>query len=311
MSNILNGKWKFLSITVIGILATSLLAVAFQLPQQLQDTLFAEQVNAPFGLPSAYGAGALTKVFALPSNNVFRATGYYNIVFTTATTGTIKTIEITFPAGFNVGSTKLLQTQGTGAGSLSVSGQVVKYTITTPVSVTAPKAMTIMIASIVNPAITSNQVSVVTKDASNVVIDGPTNSATFSLTQVTNSMIASNSITTAKILDGQVMTSDLANNAVSLAKLAADAVNSAKIVDGTIQLVDLAANSVDSSKIVDGSVRPLDLAPIPNSFSRPDAGNAGYYLSMAIGTDGLPVISYFDNTNADLKVLRCGIEGCS
>ena len=87
-------KWKYLSITLIGILATSMLSVAFQLPQLVQDTLFAEQVNAPLGLQLAYGAGALTNVFALPSNNVFKGTGYYNIGFTTATTGTIKTIEI-------------------------------------------------------------------------------------------------------------------------------------------------------------------------------------------------------------------------
>src|SRR5438093_285757 len=133
-------KWKYLSIALIGILATSLLA-AFQLPQQLQDTLFAEQVNAPYGLPSAYGAGALTNVFALPSNNLFKGTGYYNVGFTTATTGTIKTIEITYPVGFNVAGAKLIQSQGTGAGSISVIGQVVKYTITTPVSVTAPKGM--------------------------------------------------------------------------------------------------------------------------------------------------------------------------
>src|SRR3989454_6181294 len=143
-------RWKLLSITLVGILTTSMLSIAFQLPQQLQDTLFAEQINAPYGLPSAYGAGALTNVFALPSNNVFKGTGYYNIGFTTATTGTIKTIEITFPAGFNVAGAKLLLTQGTGAGSLSVSGQTVKYTIATPVSVPASKSMTIMIASIVN-----------------------------------------------------------------------------------------------------------------------------------------------------------------
>src|SRR2546422_5864789 len=170
-------RWKLLSITLVGLLATSMLAVAFQLPQQLQDTMFAEQVNAPYGLPSAYGAGALTNVFALPSNNVFKGTGYYNIGFTTATTGTIKTIEITYPGGFNVAGAKLLLAQGTGAGSISVSGQVVKYTITTPVSVTAPKGMSILLANIVNPAIASNQVSVTTKDASAVIIDVPTNSA--------------------------------------------------------------------------------------------------------------------------------------
>src|SRR5437867_6860567 len=167
-------KWKYLSITLIGILATSMLSVAFQLPQQIQDTLFGEQVNAPYGPHLAYGAGALTNVFALPSNNLFKGSAFYNVGFTTATTGTIKTIEITFPAGFNVAGAKLIQSVGTGAGSISVSGQVVKFAIASPVSVTAPKAMMIMIGNIVNPAVTSNQVSVATKDAAAVVLDGPT-----------------------------------------------------------------------------------------------------------------------------------------
>ena len=202
-------RWKLLSITLVGILATSMLAVAFQLPQQLQDTLFAEQVNAPFGLPSAYGAGALTNVFALPSNNLFKGTGFYNIGFTTATTGTIKSIETTFPAGFNVAGAKLLLTQGTGAGSLSVSGQTVKYTIATPVSVPASKSMIIMIGNIVNPAVTSNQVSVATKDATAAIIDGPTNSATFSLIQVTNSMIGSSAVSNSKIQNGAITSSKI------------------------------------------------------------------------------------------------------
>src|SRR2546427_11258992 len=115
-------KWKYLSITLIGILATSMLSVAFQLPQLVQDTLFSEQVNAPYGLQLAYGAGALTNVFALPSNNLYKGTGFYNIVFTAAPTGTIKTIEITFPAGFSVASAKLIQSVAIDPSSLSISG---------------------------------------------------------------------------------------------------------------------------------------------------------------------------------------------
>ena len=36
----------------------------------------------------------------------------------------------------------------------------------------------------------------------------------------------------------------------------------------------------------------------------------GQYSSIAIGTDGYPIMSYFDSKNGDLKVVKCGNSAC-
>lgn len=53
-------------------------------------------------------------------------------------------------------------------------------------------------------------------------------------------------------------------------------------------------------------------APQATSLTAADsAAGVGTYSSLTIGADGLPVISYFDSTNGDLKVTKCGNAACS
>jgi hypothetical protein len=240
-------KWKILSFSLIGILvvSTALAALFFQIPQQLLNGLVTGQqmVNAPSIVQKVYGAGVLTNVFALPADNLFSTKTYYTIAFTTATAGAIREIEMTFPAGFNVASAKLLEVQGIGAGSLSVSGQVVKYTISSAVSVPASTAIKISLADITNAATTSNQVAVTTKALSGpniVIVDGPTNSAVFTLIQVSNPMIGANTVTAPK--------------------LTANSVDNTKIQDGQVTVTDLAPSSVDANKIRDGTVGKAEVS---------------------------------------------------
>ena len=40
-------------------------------------------------------------------------------------------------------------------------------------------------------------------------------------------------------------------------------------------------------------------------------GFVGWHTSIAIGADGFPVISYYDETNGDLKVAKCGDASCT
>jgi hypothetical protein len=41
------------------------------------------------------------------------------------------------------------------------------------------------------------------------------------------------------------------------------------------------------------------------------SADVGWFTSLAIGTDGNPVIAYYDATNADLKVARCNDPACA
>jgi hypothetical protein len=87
---------------------------------------------------------------------------------------------------------------------------------------------------------------------------------------VTATMLAADSVTTAKILDANVTAAKLATDSVetakikdanvTAAKLAADSVETAKIVDSNVTAAKLAADSVTTAKILDANVTDAKLA---------------------------------------------------
>jgi hypothetical protein len=149
-------------------------------------------------LKPAMAAGSLTSVTVIPTNNIVNTRTTYDIFFKTATTGTIKIINMTFPSGFDVSAaTKLIERSGIGSGSLSApSSTTLIYSVSNPVSVPAGTTIRLEIGRIVNSIIAGNfRVSIATENTTPIIIDGPTNSFSFPIKAIGTGDIADNSIT--------------------------------------------------------------------------------------------------------------------
>lgn len=91
------------------------------------------------------------------------------------------------------------------------------------------------------------------------------------------------------------------------------------IASGGVGAAQLGAGSVTSEKIAEGAVTETKIAAgaaIPGRpvFARStidSAGNVGLHTSVAIGSDGLGLISYYDATTADLNVAHCSNLACT
>ncbi len=185
-------------------------------------------------------AAPLRSQAAIPSNNIVSTTSTYEITFNTATAGQIRTIEIAFPAGYNVAGTSLIETAGIGSGTISRTGNTVIYTAGSPSNVGANTPIRLELANIVNTnAGQTASISITTKASNGNIIDGPTAAST----PVKN-----------------ISNLDIANSAVTTDKIGPNAVTNTKIADGDVITNDLADNAVTSQKIGDGQVAAAELS---------------------------------------------------
>jgi hypothetical protein len=142
--------------------------------------------NAYKKVKPALAAGTLTGVNVIPMTNIAGAMTTYDFFFRTATTGTIKTIEINFPP-LSVdprNATVMIEKIGIGSGKLAgffdmASVSKLTYTVTNPVSVAAGTNIRLEVARIIAVAPGDWFARIATKNTSGNIIDGPTQSPPF------------------------------------------------------------------------------------------------------------------------------------
>jgi hypothetical protein len=160
---------------------------------------FSTSSTSYFGvIKPATAAGTLTSVSFVPSSNLATMMSTYDISFRTGTTGTIKTIEILFPDGqFDVASaTRYLERSGIGSGSISVTTDSnITYTVNSPERVPAGTFIRLEIPRIIANVAGNFQANITTKNTHGGIIDGPTLSSKFLISDVGTTAIADNSIT--------------------------------------------------------------------------------------------------------------------
>jgi len=132
----------------------------------------------------------------MPSNNIVNTRTTYEVMFKTATTGTIKTIHMTFPNDFDLSAaTRIIEKSGIGSGSLSLSCSIsrcdLKYIVSSPVSVPAGTSIRLEIGRIINPD-TAGSYKVGISTEAQLILDGPTQSPSFPIKDITGNDVSPN-----------------------------------------------------------------------------------------------------------------------
>ncbi len=159
-----------------------------------------------------------------------------------------------------VGTTDLVFTQFTGAGAftsgdgLSQSGNTINVNVdNSSIEINSDtlrlKDAGITTAKIADSQVTNSKLATDSVSTSNV-IDG----------NITNDKLASDSVSTIKILDSSVTTAKILNANITNAKLATDSVSTSNVIDANITNSKLASDSVSTVKIVDANITTAKIA---------------------------------------------------
>lgn len=201
--------------------------------------------------------GAASSLQVRQTNNIVNTQAYYDIQFTTSTTGTISTIEMVFPPGTYLGGARPLEIEGVGDGKAEfIGGSTLIYRIHNPVSIPAGTEIRLEFMNINNPPTPSatNTVTVTTKDSSSIIIDGPTESPIYVMKQIGTNDIANGAITAGKM-----------SNSFMTSKILQDGQNGwnpdAILDPATFTITDSAVKAINSHVYISVD-EPSDVGPL-------------------------------------------------
>lgn len=145
---------------------------------------------------SALAAGLTNLSWAVSNNQAAATPTNYAYSFKTATTGTIKTITFTVSGAGLAGTPAIVVAYGIGAGTVARVGQVITYTVTAAVSVSAAIPIYIELSGLTNPATGSYTTAIATNTAVPAVIDnGTTPAVVFASTNTSKTIVVAKSLT--------------------------------------------------------------------------------------------------------------------
>ncbi len=129
---------------------------------------------------------------------------------------------------------------------------------------------------------------------------------------ITSAQIAAGAITSAQIAAGAITSAQISAGAITATQLAPGAITSGAIAGAAAGFGTCPAGQYLRGIQPNGTVlcEPIGTPPISTTVDDP-VNSVGVYASLAIGTDGLPVISHRDGTAFALRVTHCNNVACT